>query len=175
MKKIVLLSITALVLMSITSCRKFTMSENNDISNTEEVVNVTLKANEVYKYTLSEVSDVNNVEVSTPAAKSAIAIVETNGTTNNFVYTPDASFSGTDVVIISHDPSNTSKKQCGAEDSRKNNRSEKDNCSGKTERTSSNCNSTAPKCGSTKPTCEKPGQASKHKIIFNITVLSPIN
>jgi uncharacterized GH25 family protein len=174
MKKIFLLSITALVLVSITSCRKFAMSDNNDISNTEEVVNVTLNANEVYKYTLSEVSDLNNVEVSTPSAKSAIAIVETDGTTNNFVYTPDASFSGTDVVVISHDPSNTSKKQCGAQDSRKNNQAENNKCSGRVENNKPDCKSSN-KCGSTKPSCEKPSQASKHKIIFNITVLSPIN
>ncbi len=175
MKKTIFLSITALALLTITSCRKFAMNDNNDVSNADEVINVTLNANQVYKYTLSDVNDANTVEISAPAAKSAIAIVETNGTTNNFVYTPDASFSGTDVVVISHNPSKSSKSECGFEDSRKNNRSEKGNCSGKTERTSSTCNSTAPKCGSNKPTCEKPSQSSRHKIIFNITVLSPIN
>ena len=101
MKKLIVFGFAALLISGLSACKKFTVNNAADVANTEENVNVSLNANQVYRYALPTPANAGNVAIVSAAAKSSIAIVDSTGG-STFVYTPSQSFSGSDVVTITH-------------------------------------------------------------------------
>jgi hypothetical protein len=156
MKKTLFFSLVALSVLSFTSCNKFEMDDDDDdIVTTEETINATINSNESFKFVLPV--NANDASITSPQAKSANAIIDNTNGNNNFVYTPDPNFSGTDVVILTTTDNKKEKGDCGNRDKK----SEKNRNCAKPENNK----------------CDKRQNENKkqHKITFNITVNSNIN
>ena len=152
MKKLIVFGFATLVLFGFNACKKPAV-----VNNTEETVNVSLAANQVYRYALPSQANAGNVSITGTAAKSNIAIVDSSNS-STLVYTPDQNFTGTDVVTIVHPQHSGS---C-------NHRSEGDHhgngdhhgCGHHEHQNSGHCHKGD----------AQSKQEGEHKIIFNITV-----
>ncbi len=162
MKKTILMGFVALALIGLSSCKKFAANNPQDVSNTEETVNVSINANQVYKFNLATPANAANVSVTNAAAKSSIAIVDSSNS-STFVYTPDPSFTGTDVVTITHPQHADNGGNCDHHDKDKHHDGH-GNCGNHNEH-HGHCD----KGGAQHP------KQGEHKITFNITVKSLLN
>jgi hypothetical protein len=167
MKKLMAFGLTALLISGLSACKKFAVNNTTDVSNTEETVNVSLNANQVFRYSLPAQANAGNVAVNSVAAKSSIAIVDSTGS-STFVYSPDQNFSGTDVVTITHPQHAEAGGSCGnhgehhGEHHGENHGEHHGGGCGGGHQHSGNCGNGG----------DKTSGGGEHKIIFNITVQS---
>ena len=163
MKKTILMGFVALAFIGFTSCKKFAANNTQDVSNTEETVNVSINTNQVYKFALPAQANAANVTVAGAASKSNIAIVDSSNI-STFVYTPDQNFSGTQVVTITHPQHADKGGNCDHHGKGKHHEGQ-GNCANHNEHHGGHCD----KGGDQHP------KQGEHKITFNITVKSLLN